>query len=92
MQIILTIRVRQRFFQRKQLSTGIISRSAHDLAAVRLLSVAKNQLKQFEIKIYVNFILDVNYLEKPYINKTIIEFEFGFCDILNLKKCKKIKK
>jgi lipase chaperone LimK len=30
MQLILTIRVRQRFFQRKQLSAGIICRSARD--------------------------------------------------------------
>jgi hypothetical protein len=42
MEIILTIRVRQRFFQRKQLSAGIICRSARDLAAV-WLSVTKNQ-------------------------------------------------
>jgi hypothetical protein len=38
MQIILTVRVRQQFFQREQLSAGIICRSARDLAAVWLLS------------------------------------------------------
>jgi hypothetical protein len=48
MQRILTIRVRQRFFQRKQLSAGIICKSARDLEAVWLLSVAKNQWKPSE--------------------------------------------
>jgi hypothetical protein len=81
--------VRQRFFQRKQLSAGIICRSAHDLAAVWLLYMQKSPRSnsglvvisskepvetkkklylQFEIKIYVNFILDVNYLEKQHKN------------------------
>jgi hypothetical protein len=40
---------------------------------------------QFEIKIYVNFILDVNYLEKPYIIKQLLDEVFVISSIIKVE-------
>jgi hypothetical protein len=40
---------------------------------------------QFEIKIYVNFILDVNYLEKQYIIKQLLNSVFVISEIIKVE-------